>query len=482
MTGGVPGLEELGRRAMLAPRVDEVRAALASTPAWLVGGAVRDIALGREVSDLDIAVSGSPEAPARAIAAALRGVAFELSDEFPAWRVKDRGDAWQVDVAELRAETIEADLALRDFTVGAVAVSLEGGEALDPLGGLPDLASGLIRACGPTSFSDDPLRLMRAARLVAQFGWEIDEGTVRLAREESPRAGDPAGERILAELMLLIGARDPLAGLAVMDRIGLFDWLLPEIGDLHGVIQGPNHHLDVYGHTMEVVEGILRIESDLERFTGERAAEVSDYLARPLADGGTRGAALRLGALFHDCAKPQTRSEEGGFVSFRGHDQLGATRIEERFRELRASRRLISYLGDLTRHHLILGFMVASRPLDRRQIFAYLDRTDPVSIDVTLLTVADRLAARGTASIASGEMVAGHLELAQEMVGHALDWDQDGPPAQFLPGNELAAKLGIEPGPKLGEVIAELAAARYAGEIVDANEAVEHARRFLETG
>ncbi|HRV60610.1 MAG TPA: hypothetical protein P5138_08260, partial [Solirubrobacterales bacterium] len=120
--------------------------------------------------------------------------------------------------------------------------------------------------------------------------------------------------------------------------------------------------------------------------------------------------------------------------------------------------------------------------LDRRQIFAYLDHTDPVSLDVTLLTVADRLAARGTASIASREMVAGHMELARDMVGFALDWDRNGPPAQFLPGNELAARLGIEPGPELGKVMKELAAARFAGEITDANEAVEHARGFLEAG
>lgn len=478
----VVDLEELGRRAMVVPRLDRVREVLAGTPAWMVGGAVRDVALEREVKDLDVAVAGPPEGPARAIARALDGIAFELSEEFPAWRAKARDDSWQVDVAQLRAGTIEADLALRDFTVGAVAVGLADGRAIDPLGGLRDLTGGTIRACGPTSFSDDPLRLMRAARFVAQFGWEIDPDTLELARATSARAAEPAGERILAELVLLVGARDPLGGLGAMDRIGLFDSVLPEIGRLHGVVQGPNHHLDVYGHTMEVVEGILRIESDLERFTGDRAPEVSEYLSRPLADGADRGTALRLGALLHDCAKPDTRSEEDGFVSFRGHDVAGAELIEARFRELRASRKLIGYLKGVTLHHLILGFMVNRRPLDRRQVYAYLDRTDPVSVDVTLLTVADRLAARGTASIASQEMVAGHLELAAEMVGHGLDWDREGPPKQFLGGKELAEQLGIEPGPRLGEVMNELAAARYAGEITDASEAVAHARAFLEAG
>ena len=473
-------LGQLASRALEAPRAGQLREVLAGVPAWLVGGAVRDVALGREVNDLDLAVSGPPAAPARKIAAELDGVAFELSEEFPAWRVTGGEGKWQVDVAGLRAETIEDDLALRDFTLGAIAVDLHGEQALDPLGGLADLEAGLIRACGPASFSDDPLRLMRAARLVAQFGWEIEPETMSLARRSAAEAAHPAGERRLAELLLLIGARDPLGGLGAMDAIGLFEILLPEIGQLHGVIQGPNHHRDVFGHTMEVVEGVLRIETELERFTGDRAPEVAGYLARPLADGVTRGVALRLGALFHDCAKPQTRQEEDGFISFRGHDQLGAKQIEARFRELRASRRLTGYLADLARHHLILGFLVPSSPLDRRQVFAYLDHTDPVAVDVTLLTVADRLAARGGARIASQEMVAAHMELAREMVAHGLDWDRTGPPRQFLPGNELALELGIETGPRLGEVMAELSAARYAGEINNANEAVEHARRFLE--
>jgi len=123
--------------------------------------------------------------------------------------------------------------------------------------------------------------------------------------------------------------------------------------------------------------------------------------------------------------------------------------------------------------------MVPERPLDRHQIYQYLTHTDPVSVDVTLLTVADRLAARGSSSIANDEMVAGHLELASEMVADALQWRRTGPPAQFMPGNQLARELGIEPGPDLGRVIDALAEARYAGEVDSASEAVEFARRFL---
>src|SRR5690606_29890055 len=122
----------------------------------------------------------------------------------------------------------------------------------------------------------------------------------------------------------------------------------------------------------------------------------------------------------HDCAKPATRTEVDGFISFRGHDVQGAQQIREIFARLRSSRRLGEHVADLALHHLILGFMVPERPLSRRQVYRYLDRTDPVSVDVTLLTVADRLGARGSAGIASDEMISGHLELASDMVAEGL--------------------------------------------------------------
>ena len=472
-------LEAAAGRTMEVELVQRVRAALEGERAWVVGGAVRDAVLGREVDDLDLAIAGSPEQTTHRVAKVLGGFAFELSSEFPTWRARDRERSWQVDFAALRDGSIEADLGLRDFTVGAIAVDLTTGEGFDPFGGLVDLQAGLIRAVGPASFSNDPLRLMRAARLVSQFGWRIDPETIGLGRETAPLANDPAGERTLAELCLLMAGEHAVEGLATMDSFGLYEPVLPEIEALKGVVQGPNHHLDVYGHTIEVLEGIIRVESDLETFVGDSAEGVREMLDEDLADGVSRSTGLRLGALFHDCAKPQTRTEDNGFVSFRGHDSQGADSIRGVFARLKSSNRLAEYVASLARHHLILGFLVPLRPLDRHQNYSYLKHTDPVAIDVTLLTVADRLAARGTSSIAGEEMVAGHLELASEMVADGLEWRRTGPPAPFLPGNELAAELDIEPGPDLGRVIDALAEARYAGEIDSASEAVEFARRFL---
>jgi putative nucleotidyltransferase with HDIG domain len=462
----------------MAPVVDLARAALGGGEGvWIAGGAVRDAALGRDVDDLDLAVAEDPASGAKAIARRAGGHAFELSAEFATWRAVAADDSWQVDLTALRGETIDADLAERDFTIGAVAVPLAGGDPVDPYGGLADLERGLLRVVGERSFAHDPLRLLRAARLAAELRLEVDPATVALARAEAPRAAEPAGERQLAELRRLVGGPDPLRGMALLDELGLTATVLPELEALRGVEQGPNHHLDVHGHTVAVLERTLEVEGELDRFAGERAPELRELLAEPLADEMSRGTALRFGALLHDVGKPATRSERDGYVTFIGHDRDGAEIVAGICDRWRASRALRRHLQGLTLHHLRLGFMVHEAPLPPRRVYEYLRATDPVAADVTLLTVADRLSARGSGPFATEEAIEAHLELAREMLGAALDWRRDGPPAPLLRGDELAGELGLDEGPELGELLAELEAAQYAGEVGDRQEALEFLRR-----
>jgi putative nucleotidyltransferase with HDIG domain len=468
-------------RLAAAPLVAAARRALGDDQgAWVVGGAVRDAVLGREIADLDLAVAGDPGSAAKAIAQGLGEHAFELSAEFGTWRVVSPERGWQIDATVLRGDDIEADLAERDFTVGAVAVPIAGGEPIDPFGGLADLERKVLRAVGEGSFSGDPLRLLRAARLAAELELEVDAGTVELARAAAARAAEPAGERQLTELRQLLGGPDPLRGLSLLDELRLTPVVLPEVEALRGVEQGPNHHLDVHGHTLAVLEHTLEVEGDLPRFAGERADEVAALLAEPLADEMSRATALRFGALFHDIAKPETRAEYDGFVGFRGHDQVGADTVAGICRRLRASRRLTQHLQGLTLHHLRLGFLIPEAPLPPRRVHEYLRATEPVAVDVTLLTVADRLSARGAGPLARPEMVEAHLTLARQMIGAALDWRRDGSPAPLLRGDELAREAGIEEGARLGELLAELEAAQYAGEIGNREEALEHARKWIE--
>jgi poly(A) polymerase len=462
-----------------APALRAARRALGTRDdVWIVGGAVRDAAMGREVVDIDLAVAGQAASVAREISRAAGGTAFSLSEEFGTWRALAPG--WHTDVTPVRGGSIEADLELRDFTINSIAVLLAHPAALpiDPRGGLADLDAGILRATSERSFADDPLRVLRAARLASALGLELQADTVELARAAAGRAAEPAGERQLAELRLLITGSDPIRGLALLDELGATPAVLPELEALRGVEQNPNHHLDVHSHTIEVLRQLLEVESDMERYAGGRAPEVAALLAEPLADELTRGGALRFGAVVHDFGKPATRSRHGDYVTFIGHDREGARIVAELCKRLKASRRLARHLQGLTIHHLKLGFLARERPLPRRREYEYLRETDPVGADVTLLSVADRLAARGQGPVAGPEMVRAHLELAREMLAATLDWRRDGPPRSPIPGNELAAEIGIEPGPDLGRIIDEIEAAVYAGEIRSRDDAVALARRM----
>jgi putative nucleotidyltransferase with HDIG domain len=451
------------------------------TSAWIVGGALRDELLGRPVTDVDIVVEGDPEPAARELAARIRGPVFRLSEAFGAWRVLDRGDDRVYDIATLQGATIEEDLGRRDFTVNAMARPLPGspaqavaaglgeGALLDPLGGRADLAERTLRVIGPESYEADPLRPLRLARFAAELGFEPDAGTARLTEAAAARVPEAAGERVFAELRRLVIAPGAVPALTLADRLGLLRAVLPEVAELHEVEQSNYHHLDVYDHTLEVLERLIELEAGA-------SGRLREVLCEPLADELTRGQALRFGALLHDIGKPATQAERAdGRVTFMGHDRLGEEMVHMLCRRLRTSERLARFLGAVTRHHLVLGFLVHERPLDRRGVYRYLKLTDPVQVEVTLLSCADRLATRGRGS---ERAIAAHLELADELMQAALDWRERGPPRAAVRGDDLARELGIDEGPELGRLLGELEEAAYSGAASSRDEALELARRL----
>ena len=208
---------------------------LVGEEAWVVGGAVRDELLGRDLIDLDIAVR-DPKRAARAYAKRSRGAPFALSERHGAWRVALDGGR-TVDFTPLPGQ-IEDDLATRDFTINAIARPLAGGEPVDPFGGREDLEARRLRAVGPAVFEDDPLRLLRAVRLEDELELRLDEETERLVREHAALVTRPAGERILAELRRLSPA-----GYRRLDELGLLDPLGGALTDRLERVDSPDYRL-----------------------------------------------------------------------------------------------------------------------------------------------------------------------------------------------------------------------------------------------
>ena len=465
------------------------RAALAGRRAWLVGGAIRDRELGRSTVDVDIVVDGDPAESAREVArAAGRAACFAMSEEFGAWRVVARDSSWQLDLEPMRGGSLEADLALRDFTVNAVAEPIEGGSPIDPLGGLADLAARRLRMTGPGAFAADPLRVLRLVRVAVELDLEPEAETLRRARAEAGGLRDVSAERVFMELRRILAAPRAPWGIQTMTELGATAVVLPELEALRGVEQSRFHHRDVYGHTLEVLEGAIALSTggtaggELDAIIGEHRGEVVALLAEPLSDQLTRGDALRWGVLLHDAAKPLTRDVHpvDGRVTFIGHDVRGAELARAVLERLRASERLRAHVAALVRHHLRLGFLVHEpQPLSRRTVFGYLHECSPVEVDVTLLSVADRLATRGDRA---QESIDAHMRVARGLLADGLRWRAEGPPRPLIRGDELADELGIPLGPRVGELLHALAQAQYAGDVSTREQSLAYGRSLLGKG
>lgn len=445
--------------------------------AWFVGGAVRDALLGVPVVDIDLAVAGDPRAFARRLHDAFGGDIFSLSDRFGTWRVLPLQLEVQIDVSALRGSTIEDDVTKRDFTINAMAVPIDRrDQVIDLASGRADLQSRTLRVLGEAAYADDPLRPLRMARFACALGFAADPETLALTRRHASAISSVSVERVFAELKLLIDADQAVAGVRLLDELGLLKEMIPELIELQGVEQSVYHHRDAWDHTLEVLDRTIELTADPTPVFGEQAARLTAILDEQLSEELTRGQAMRWGALLHDVAKGRTRVvTDEGRVGFPGHDKVGSDLVNEIFGRLKVSDKLTRYVSGLTRNHLRLGFLVHKLPLSDRDIYRYLHACSPVEVEVSMLSVADRMATRGRKA---EEAIAAHTELAVAITARALDW-RNNPPKPLLRGDELADALAIERGPLVGELLAAIAEEQFVGEVTDSDQAIAFARKRL---
>jgi poly(A) polymerase len=437
--------------------------------AWLVGGSVRDLLLGRPVLDIDLVVTGDPRAVARTLAASTGGSPFPLSERHGAWRVVSGADT--IDVAACRG-SIEQDMAQRDFTVNAIAIALDDGAVVDPCSGRDDLELRILRAVSDTAFADDPLRLLRLPRIALELGFEVDPATEALARGQAGLADRPSGERIFMEMRRMLCGQRPAESLRLTERLGVLEVVLPEMAPLRGCTQSGYHQLDVWEHTLHVVEGVAEIADHPAHYLPGHAAMVAEELGRTVGDELTAGQVLRLAALFHDIRKPQTRTERDGRISFVGHDRQGAETAAAVLARWKASNAVIGFCKAMVLEHLVLGFAIPHRPLDRRRAYRYLRATRPWPVSSVVLSLADRLATRGPRSRL--RHLRRHTETAEELLGLIAGLEAELEPP-LLRGDEIASEASVS-GAEIGRLVDLLAEEQAAGDVTTREEAIAFVR------
>jgi tRNA nucleotidyltransferase/poly(A) polymerase len=486
----------------------EARAALsrvkasAKQPVWLVGGAIRDAALGRATSDLDLACADARALAAR-LARAFRGTLVTLDEKNAVYRLvlpAARGTALkQIDVAGLMGKTIHEDLQRRDFTVNAVALeigvalspTLNAKSFLDPREGLKDLAAGLIRAEIESNLTDDPLRLLRAFRIAAQLDFAIEPATLKAIHRHRRLVRDPAPERVHAELLSLLAVPGASSWLKRMDECGLLTELFEELEPARRCAESYYGPGGVLIHTLDVCARVDFLLSNLRKIYPGLAPDLEEHIA---ARGGApfRGL-LMLSALLHDVAKPETARQIGDRLRFFEHDTRGAVVTEKILRRLRLSREQIDTASAIVRHHLRPGHLASGGPLTERAVYRFFRDLGKDAPGLLIVCWGDhasympearlkRLLKTAVADPIRSDLsrlkpeetrkTMRHLQLVSELLRRWRALKRAPEPERLLDGRDVMKLLKIPPGPKVGELLERVREAQAEGVVRSREDAV----------
>jgi poly(A) polymerase len=457
-------------------------------PAFIVGGFVRDTLLGRTADDIDIAVAGDALEIASQAADAFNGKSFTLDDVNLIGRVILPEGKWRIDFNAFEGNILQ-DLARRDFSIDAMAVELTDKfdikDIIDPYHGQADLRRRVLRAFNHDIFQKDAARMLRAVRLAAELGFSIDNEMERLISRDSPLIAKVAGERVREELLRLLALPGAGPRLFYMDKLGLVAALFPELSPSKGVEQPIEHAWDVFDHSIQTVgavEFILR-ESPWE-YADEAvlspvpwSERLSAHFDREINSGSTGRSLIKLAALFHDIAKPQTKAIEDGRTRFLGHQEAGEAITGSIMERLRFSNREIQLVTLLVKYHLRPTQMSHEGMPTDRAIYRYFRDTGEAGIDLLYLSLADHLAARA-AALDINEWRE-HCRMTEYVLEKHFTSKNISAPRKILDGGDIMNIFNLEPGPKIGKLLEELKEAQAAGEVTTREQAVAYIKRLL---
>ena len=487
-----------------SPVVERVYEALPGQEIYLVGGAVRDMVLGRFSPDDDFDVPSNGISLARRVANTLKAAFMVLDSARDTGRViltDPAGTRIFLDFASYRGSSLEEDLRARDFTMNAIAFNPQDQTLFDPLNGASDLRSRLIRACSPTALSDDPVRILRAVRQAAAVGCKIQPETREAMKQAAHLLPHVSPERLRDELFKILEGPKPDASLRALEMLGVLPYLLPELPALKGVAQTSPHIHDVWEHTLSVLghlEGILsslapdyNADHTNDLFTGLltlRIGRFREQFATHFADSLNTDrsvrAALFFSALYHDVKKPATKSiDEEGRIRFFEHENKGAETAAERAEEFNLSNDEIERIRKIVQHHMRFHFFTSrmadeNKEPSRKAIYRFFRDTGEAGVDLVLLGLADL---RGTyGSTLTQRTWAAALDVARILLENYWEKREETvAPPRLLDGNDLMRELNLSPGRLVGQLLEAIREGQATGRIGTREEAFAFAREQL---
>jgi len=454
--------------------------------AWIVGGCVRDLLLGKDPCDLDLVVSGT-EGLVRELALELKAALVLLSGPFAMYRLvlpRESGDFY-VDIELVKDSDIIANLGRRDFTVDAMALPLTGQrirmeELIDPWGGRADLQARVIRAVSPGVFKDDPVRALRAYRLAGDLGFAIDHATLCYLKTMKRKFETVAGERIWREFRAILALKRASGILKDMeDQASMLSSLIPELAPLKAVGRGRKHVLNAWDHTVLALEMLEEILEPREQGRFARASRLYRTAARGAAHDWTP--ALKLGMLLHDAGKPLVTGSRDEGPEFPGHEKAGldiAKAVGERWRLPGWERMVVEHVVGGHMHPLYLYLDKESSLRARRRFAHKHGEYAPLILISSLADVSATRMAAGEESEreAYEEFVCDFLQF---IITEGHEWQKL---PRYIDGEKVMKILGIGPSPEVGRVLKLVAEKEIKGEITKEREAEDFVRMHYEKG
>lgn len=489
----------------LPPLIDKIKDALPpDQEIYLVGGAVRDLLTSRLAPDFDFALPSNGISLARKVANALNADFLPLDEERDTGRViftDENGTRIFLDFTVYRGANINEDLRARDFTINAIAYNLRDNTIIDPLEGASDIRAKLIRACSSTSLSDDPVRILRAVRQAAAFGFRIEKNTRELMKQAASQVGRISAERLRDEIFKMLNGPKADASIRALEMLGVLPHLMPELLATKGVEQPPPHVYDVWTHSLasldhldQIISG-LRIGYDAEKtndmFTGllglrlgRYREQIAQHFAAPLNVDRSHRSLLSFAVLYHDVCKPETKTiDESGRIRFFDHDIKGAEAAAQRARAFNLSNDEIERLRDIIKHHMRIHFFARRLEAEkqtpsRKAIYRFFRDSREAGIDLVLLGLADLRATR--ANELTIETWAAYLDIARILLENYWERPEEVvAPPRLLDGYELMKELNLTPGPVVGQLLEAIRENQAAGKILAREDALAFAREWL---
>ena len=454
---------------------------------YLVGGAVRDLFLERPLGkDFDFVAAGEVSNLAKELATAAGGHVFPLSESFGAWRVALRSGKKKIDVdlTPMQGADILEDLKQRDFTINSIGINLEEIFArehpslIDPLHGRSDLQRRVLRVNSEESLVRDPLRMLRAFRLIHTLGLKIEETTLKLIQKNKKLILRSAWERIRSEFFAGMG--DMQAGRFLRDlyQSGLLETILPEVQGWESFEQGT--HQSLLEHAVRTVEAGEIIFAHFPELYPSYASLLDHHFSSTIEEGISREALFKFVAFLHDSGKPGTGSliPGGQFIRFLDHDQEGQRINLLIAQRMKLSRKSVRIISELTREHMRILSLAKTEEVTSRAKYRFFRDLGQEGIEAIFLALSDGLASK---PIRLGwpldPALPGDLrkirEVAQELLGYYFEEFSPKPPRPLLDGREVMEALGLPPGEEVGRLLERLREAEIAGTVRTREEALE---------